>query len=57
MKKIQYVRWYFAGNPSILVKDIIRVLYPYSPILTRSTITKIVHQFNEAGNVYMLQKI
>lgn len=53
-EKIQWIKWYLAGNSLNQVRDLFSAFYQARPIPARGTISRIINLFNETGSVIPL---
>ena len=51
-EKIQCIKWFYAGNSQVEVRDLFSAVYHDRPIPTITTINRIIKQFNSTGSVF-----
>src|SRR5436190_14454013 len=51
-KKIQCIKWFYAGNSQVEVRDLFSAVYHDRPIPTITTINRIIKQFISTGSVF-----
>lgn len=49
--KIQFIKWFYGGHSFVEIRDLFSGLNPHKDVPSKSTIERIVNQFNTTGCV------